>query len=56
VRTINYGGGARWFINDHIGVSVDLRWFKVASVAQSTSNSALPKQSLLTASAGITFK
>jgi hypothetical protein len=56
VRTINYGGGARWFINDHIGVSVDLRWFKVAAVAQSATQTALPKQSLLTASAGITLK
>ena len=50
IRTINYGGGARWFINDHIAFSVDLRWFKVAATE------ALPKQSLITASAGISIK
>lgn len=55
-RTINYGGGARWFINDHMAFSVDLRWFKLAAVASTASRAALPKQSLITASAGIAFK
>jgi hypothetical protein len=56
VRTINYGGGARWFVNDHVAFTVDLRWFKVAAVEATSSSVALPKQSLLTASAGVSFK
>jgi hypothetical protein len=54
--TINYGGGARWFINDHLAFTVDLRWFKVSAVDATSTQRALPKQSLLTASAGISLK
>jgi hypothetical protein len=56
VRTINYGGGARWFVNDHVAFSVDLRWFKLAAVDASAARVALPRQSLITASAGISIK
>lgn len=56
VRTLNYGGGARWFINDHVAFSVDLRWFKVAAVDATSTRRALSKQSLITASAGVSFK
>jgi hypothetical protein len=56
VRTINYGGGARWFVNDHVAFTVDLRWFKLAAMAATANHGALPKQSLITASAGIAFK
>jgi hypothetical protein len=55
-RTINYGAGARWFITNHLGLSVDLRWFKIAAVDATATSGPLPKQSLLTASAGITLK
>lgn len=56
VRTINYGGGARWFVNDHVAFSVDLRWFKLAAVDAPATTVPLPRQSLITASAGISFK
>jgi hypothetical protein len=56
VRTLNYGGGARWFINDHLAFTVDLRWFKVSAVDATSTQGALPKQSLITASAGISLK
>ena len=29
-KTINYGGGARWFTTDHVAFSVDFRWYSVA--------------------------
>ena len=29
VKTINYGGGARWFFRDHIGVTFDLRFYAI---------------------------
>lgn len=55
-RTVNYGGGARWFINDHLAFSLDLRWYKVARIEATATSPALPKQSLLVAGAGISFK
>jgi hypothetical protein len=55
-RTINYGGGARWFINEHLAVSLDLRWYKIARVGATPTSGALPKQSLVTAGAGISIK
>jgi opacity protein-like surface antigen len=55
-RTINYGGGARWFINDHLAVNLDLRWYKIARVEATPTTGALPKQSLVTAGAGISIK
>lgn len=51
-RTINIGGGARWFINDHIGVGLDLRWHMLAAVPQTRA----PKATLLVAGAGIAIK
>ena len=29
-KTLNYGGGARWFTSDHLAFSVDFRWYSVA--------------------------
>lgn len=53
---INYGGGARWFITDHIAFTLDLRWHKIGSQAASTTHPALPRQSLIVAGGGISFK
>ena len=30
--TINYGGGARWFIREHMAVGFDLRFHRIAAV------------------------
>ncbi len=54
VRTINYGGGARWFVSDHLAVSFDLRFYRVG--AQSETVPDLPNQSLFVISAGISLK
>jgi hypothetical protein len=56
VKTINYGGGARWFINDHLGVGFDLRWHKVSIVEPSATSPGAPRASLLTAAVGISLK
>ena len=29
IKTINYGGGARWFAKKHLAVSMDLRFYAV---------------------------
>ena len=31
LSALNFGGGARWFFTDHLGVGFDVRWHKVAS-------------------------
>jgi hypothetical protein len=56
VKTLNYGGGARWFLNDHIGVGFDLRWHKVSLVAASATHPGAPRASLLVAGAGVVVK
>lgn len=56
VQTINYGGGARWFINDHIAFNLDLRWHKLPLVAATTSRPGAGRASLLVAGGGISIK
>ena len=29
---VNYGGGARWFVRDHLAVGFDLRFYRIAAV------------------------
>jgi opacity protein-like surface antigen len=55
-RAINYGVGARWFFRDHVAVSLDVRWYKLAAVDATPTRGALPRQSLLVASGGISIK
>jgi hypothetical protein len=53
-RTLNYGGGARWFTNDHIAFSVDFRWYSVAEQPASPTGAVLePRTTLLVLSGGI---
>ena len=55
-KTLNFGGGARWFINDHLGVGFDLRWHKVSIVPATATRPAASRASLLTAGVGISIK
>jgi hypothetical protein len=53
-QTLNYGGGARWFTNDHIAFSVDFRWYSVAEQPASATGAVLePRTTLLILSGGI---
>jgi hypothetical protein len=56
VQSINYGGGARWFINDHIAFNLDLRWHKLPNVDATTTSAAAGKASLIVAGGGISIK
>lgn len=53
---INFGGGARWFINDHVGVSFDLRWHRLAAVTGDASRPPAPRETLLTLGVGISLQ
>jgi len=56
VKTLNYGGGARWFVTDRLGVGFDLRWHKVGLVPASATHPGAGRASLLVAGAGIVLK
>jgi hypothetical protein len=55
-RVLNYGGGARWFINDHFGIGFDLRWHQLASVAADSTRPAAPRETMFTATVGISLQ
>ena len=55
-KVINYGGGARWFLNDHIAVSLDLRFYGVSPQEAVGGRPAFPRMTILAMSAGIALK
>ena len=56
VKTLNFGGGARWFINDHVGIGFDVRWHKLSVVPASSTHPGAGRASLLVAGAGLVLK
>jgi hypothetical protein len=50
VRSINWGGGARWFIKPHFGVGFDVRFHHLAA------GDVLPKQTAVSIGAGFALK
>jgi hypothetical protein len=56
VKIINYGGGARWFVNQHVAVSLDLRFYAVNSQDASLGRPAYPSMTILAINAGIGLK
>jgi hypothetical protein len=56
-KTLNYGGGARWFTTEHMAFSVDFRWYSVAEQLPTTTGVIFqPRTTLLVLSGGISFK
>lgn len=56
LRTLHYGGGARWFAKRHLAFSFDLRFHRYPAQSAATGRPAYPKGRLLVASAGISVK
>jgi hypothetical protein len=54
-RTLNYGGGARWFATSHVAFSFDLRFYRVAAQEATTSSVSLPQQRFFVGSVGISI-
>jgi hypothetical protein len=48
--TINYGGGARWFLREHLAVGFDLRFHRIAASGD------LPGASVFALSAGVSIR
>lgn len=55
-RTINYGGGARWFTKRHLAVSVDLRFYSINPQPATTTRPAFPKSRMMVISGGIAVR
>lgn len=56
--TLTYGAGARWFTNDHLAFSVEVRWYSIAEQpAAAASNIVLePRTTLMVLSGGISIR
>jgi hypothetical protein len=55
-RTINYGGGARWFATTHLAVSLDLRFYAISPQAATAARPAYPRMRIVVLSGGVAFK
>jgi hypothetical protein len=55
-RTINYGGGARWFSKKHLALSLDLRFYSIDGQEATASRPAVPHMRLFAFSVGAAFK
>ncbi len=56
VQAMNFGGGARWFITDHVGVGFDLRWHRLGAVEAGPTHPGAPRTMVFVAGAGLVLK
>jgi hypothetical protein len=56
LKTINYGGGARWFIKPHLAFSFDVRFYAINPGAPEEGRPGSPRTTLLAIGAGISVK
>jgi hypothetical protein len=56
LRTVTYGGGARWFIKKHLAFSFDARFYQIDPGTPTIFGAASPRTTLLMAGAGISLK
>jgi hypothetical protein len=56
IRTINYGGGARWFAKKHLAFSVDARLYEIDNGTPVFGFPGSPRKLLLVVGAGISIK
>jgi hypothetical protein len=56
LRTINYGGGARWFIRRHLAFSFDVRFYAIDPGSPHGDRPGSPRTTLLIAGAGVSLK
>jgi hypothetical protein len=55
-KTLNYGGGARWFIKKRLGFSLDVRLYEIAVGKPQSGKPATPHTQLLVIGAGISVR
>ena len=55
-NTLNYGGGARWFLKEHLAFSVDLRFYAISPLAATDTQPSSPRMTVKVLSMGAAFK
>jgi hypothetical protein len=55
-KTINYGGGARWFAKKHVAVSMDLRFYAVNPQLPTATRPGFPRMTLMAFSVGAAIR
>jgi hypothetical protein len=56
VGATNIGGGARWFITDHLGISFDARWHRLGARDATSTNPAAARTTLFNLAIGISLQ
>ena len=56
VRSLNFGGGARWFITTHVAASFDVRFHRLAAGAAREGRGGTPGGTVTAVSAGLSIK
>ena len=56
LRTLNYGGGARWFIKKHLAFNMDARFYSIGAQEAATRRVATPKMRVFLISGGVSFR
>jgi hypothetical protein len=56
LKTINYGGGARWFLNEHLAFQLDARFYAIDPSPPHGALPGGPRTTLLVFGGGITLK
>jgi hypothetical protein len=55
-KTLNYGGGARWFAKDHLAFTFDLRFYAISPLVQKDDQPGAPRMTLMVLNVGAAFK
>lgn len=55
-RTLNYGGGARWFIKPRLAFSFDVRLFAISPLEQTNTEPGSPRMTRVAVSVGMSIK
>ena len=55
-RTLNYGGGARWFLTPNVALSLDLRFFAISPLEQLGEQPGSPRMTLMAANIGVSIR
>jgi len=55
-KTINFGGGGRWFLKDHLAFTFDVRFFLMDPVAADEHVTPSPGMRTMVFSAGVSFR
>jgi hypothetical protein len=56
LKTVNYGGGARWFAKTHLAFSFDVRFYDISPGTPYLGNPGSPRTRLFIIGAGVSFK